>query len=240
MFTSRDSADSGDTFTQHYRRWNFQHATAIIVLVTITEFVEPRFPIIGLLAVWMIFSMVRLARLRTISTGGSYWANILTAIRSVAAILLLIGLSFTLAGRTFESFFSQNGRWWIVGLLLLVETTDFFDGRVARRSSIGSFGPVWDMETDAAFAIALALVNRYMFSVGPQVLIIGLMRYFYVLLWRHERAPIPKPRIQILYSKTTAAVLVIAMIVVLAPPVGSRLREITLLIVLGMQIVSTY
>ncbi len=224
-------------FIAHYRRWNVQHAGMVILLVAVSELPISFFPATALLAVWVALSMFRLWRLRALSPVGSPWADALTTVRTVATVLLLSGLSMTPTGAV-HGFFSSGGRWVVVGALLAVESTDFFDGRVARRGLIGLFGPVWDMETDSVFALALAMANRHLLEVGPFVLAIGLMRFLYVLFWREEGSQAPKPHIFVLYAKTTTAMLVVVMIFVLAPPVGPYLRRAALLIVLMLQIIS--
>lgn len=58
---------------------------------------------------------------------------------------------------------------------------DGVDGRLARRSGLVSgFGARFDMEVDAAFALALALHAWLGTTLGPGVLLLGVLRYGFV------------------------------------------------------------
>jgi phosphatidylglycerophosphate synthase len=136
------------------------------------------------------------------------------------------------------AFLRSSGGWILVGTLLLVEVTDFVDGRMARKHQSGSFGSTWDMESDAIYALALSLTVRHIFAVEYHVLLIGLMRYLYVLLWHYEGSRTAVPRVHELYAKTATAVLVTTLIVVMAPPITGSLRAVSVGIVLFMQLIS--
>jgi phosphatidylglycerophosphate synthase len=237
-------------FARWYRRWNLVYAAGIVALVAAAEIPPLTIPACTTLALWVGIALFRLvlfskkAGITTTPSPWGRWANRLTAVRAVAAVTLVLAAAVFLSPGLVNTI---SKSWWLVGALLIVESTDFFDGRLARQGPNNRFGPIWDMETDAAFTLSLAIVNRHIFLASPLVLLIGLMRYLYVLLWRHEYRPTPAPhpprvlrvlRLQTLYSKTTTATLVTAMIVIMAPPVGAILRETVVALVLGMQLVS--
>ena len=96
---------------------------------------------------------------------------------------------------------------------------DFVDGRVARATGLASaFGARFDMETDAALVMVLALLAWQSGHVGPWVLASGLLRYAFVAAGRWwpwlRRALAPRFR-----RKAAAAVQMIALVVVLVPGV---------------------
>lgn len=228
-------------FAAGYRMWGLMHAAVITVLVGTAEFSQFRSYAFAGLAVWSGGAMALLFAFasRTHPDGpGPRLPNALTSVRTVAAVLVLVALAVATVVPAVGELAHGAAGWWIVGALLLVELTDFFDGRLARWAKAGRFGSLWDMENDALFAVALTLANRHTQGVGAFVLLIGLMRYLYVLLWHHERTPASAPRIQKLFSKTATAFLVTTLIVVLAPAIGPRFRTVSLVVALTMQIVS--
>ena len=96
---------------------------------------------------------------------------------------------------------------------------DFVDGRLARATGLASaFGARFDMETDAALVMVLALLAWQSGHVGPWVLASGLLRYAFVAAGRWwpwlRRALAPRFR-----RKAAAAVQMIALVVVLVPGV---------------------
>lgn len=229
------------TFAEAYHRWNTLHA-AVLTLTTIATFI----PEIGAFswlaaAVWGLLSMLWLyaTGASTLKEGvGSTVPNLLTAIRTIAAITLFgvaalyerVTATGSVSGETF--------RWWLVGVLALVETTDFFDGKIARSRGASAFGATWDMESDALFTLALSAGARTVAGRASFVLLIGAMRYLYVLIWRYDSDPPVHPPIYKLFAKTIAATIVVTLIAVLAPMVGRSLGNVALFVVLALQTTS--
>jgi phosphatidylglycerophosphate synthase len=82
-----------------------------------------------------------------------------------------------------------GGAWWVIVLSTVVMVMDGFDGRIARRTgSQSSFGARFDMELDAALIMALALLVWRDGRVGGWVLLIGAMRYAFVIAGMLEPA----------------------------------------------------
>ncbi|WP_104492818.1 CDP-alcohol phosphatidyltransferase family protein [Paracoccus denitrificans] len=71
---------------------------------------------------------------------------------------------------------------WAVAMAGLVALAlDGVDGWLARRSGLVSgFGARFDMEVDAAFALTLALHAWLGTTLGPEVLLLGVLRYGFV------------------------------------------------------------
>lgn len=70
--------------------------------------------------------------------------------------------------------------WWIAAPAALALALDAVDGPVARRTQTASpAGGRFDLECDAVFALVLALAAALIY--GPWVLVLGLMRYAFVL-----------------------------------------------------------
>lgn len=212
-------------------------------------------------ALWAAIAMPRLYAIGRRTLGheiGCLLPNLLTAVRAAAAIGLFVmvglgGLALTGrrgavgAGPTFDgmmgaaigvAYSPELVAWALVATLALVELTDFFDGRIARRRGPSVFGATWDMECDALFTLALSVTAHRLYRVGAFVLAIGLMRYVNVLIWRYDGDPPRYPPAFKLYAKTTAAAIVVTLIATMAPVVGQRLRAGSLLVVLVMQVVS--
>ncbi len=79
-------------------------------------------------------------------------------------------------------FFDGASAWLVVGLSAVVLAFDGVDGWLARRSNLVSgFGARFDVEVDSAFALILAVHALIDGSAGPIVLLLGLVRYVYVL-----------------------------------------------------------
>jgi phosphatidylglycerophosphate synthase len=73
------------------------------------------------------------------------------------------------------------GAWAFVGLAGVALALDGVDGWLARRHGLASsFGARFDMETDAALALVLALHALAIGAAGPVVLVLGVMRYAFV------------------------------------------------------------
>jgi phosphatidylglycerophosphate synthase len=229
------------SFDAAYHRWNMVHAAVVTLLVLTAEVPAAQPFAMMALALWsaLALGVLFLLGLWLHPSGpGPALPNLLTTARVVASFLLLA----VVAG---ASFFPQVGEaarssagWLLFGILMLVELTDFFDGRIARRLKAGPFGSTWDMESDSIYVMALAVAVRHLHGVGFFVLLIGLMRYLYVLLWQYDGVADPAPRLYKLFAKTTTAALVITLIVAMAPVVGAGLRAASLSVVLGLQTVS--
>lgn len=114
-----------------------------------------------------------------------------------------------------------QGYWWIVGLSATALVMDALDGPLARRTgSDGSFGARFDMELDAFLLVALSVLLWRSGKVGSWVLLIGGLRYFFVLgglLWPPLRAALPPSR----RRKIVCAVQGIALVTCLAPIIQS-------------------
>ncbi|MGO4909281.1 CDP-alcohol phosphatidyltransferase family protein [Pseudorhodobacter sp. W20_MBD10_FR17] len=109
--------------------------------------------------------------------------------------------------------------WAVTGFAALALALDGLDGWAARQSGLGSnYGARFDMEVDAALGLILALLVIDMGKVGSWVLLLGSMRYLFVIAsfvlpWL--TAPLPER-----FSRKLVCVVQIAvLIVLLVPPV---------------------
>ena len=99
---------------------------------------------------------------------------------------------------------------------------DAADGWLARATAMASaFGARFDMETDAALLLVLAVLAWQLGKAGPWVLAVGLMRYAFVAAgavapWLRD--PLP-PRFR---RKAVCAVQMVALVAALAPIVAPR------------------
>lgn len=113
--------------------------------------------------------------------------------------------------------------WLVAGLATLALGLDGVDGWAARRSGLASrFGARFDMEADAFFVLVLSVLAWQWGKVGPWVLLIGAMRYLYVLAgaaWPWLRAPVPES----FARKAVCVIQILVLIACLAPPVPHAL-----------------
>lgn len=113
--------------------------------------------------------------------------------------------------------------WAIVLVATLALSLDGVDGWLARRDGLSStFGARFDMEVDAALAFILSLLALADGTVGPVVLVLGLMRYAFVgaswaLPWL--AAPLPDK----MGRKVVCVIQIAALIVLQAPIVTGHL-----------------
>jgi phosphatidylglycerophosphate synthase len=229
------------TFERFYRVWSLVHSAVIVLLVVLAEFPETRAIAMSLLAGWLVVALGGLILVAwAIHPDGSGPAlpNVLTGTRLLAAFLFL-GLMVISSWYPEVADAARSGAgWFLVAGLLIVETTDFFDGRIARRLNAGAFGAIWDMENDVAYAAAITIALRHLHGIGIFVLAIGLIRPLYVLLWHYETEPVNPPKTYKLFAKTVAATQVTTMIVAMVPILPHAVRTAALVLVLSLQLVS--
>jgi len=136
-------------------------------------------------------------------------ANIITLARG-AGIAALAGLVVTPL---------QGGGWTIPLIAAALLALDGLDGRIARKSGLASrFGARFDMESDVAFALVLALLAWQADKAGVWFLLLGLLRPLYLgaaRLWPELNTPLPPSR----RRKTAAGLQMAGQVLVLAPVV---------------------
>lgn len=138
--------------------------------------------------------------------------NVITLTRA-AGIAVLAGLVVTPTALTSPTVLE----WGLVILAGAVLTLDLVDGWAARRSGLRSdFGARFDVETDVAFAVVLALLAWQADKVGVWFLALGALRPAFLLaraLWPWLGASLPDA----MWRKTVAATQMIAQVALLAP-----------------------
>lgn len=102
------------------------------------------------------------------------WANRVTLARGILVALL--------AGALADPRLLASHALPLVSLATLALLLDGVDGWVARRTRTDSlFGAHFDMELDAFFILVLCLALIVLGKVGPWVVLIGAMRYVFVM-----------------------------------------------------------
>lgn len=136
--------------------------------------------------------------------------NLVTLLRAALVCALLAALW---QGRT--------GGWPIAGVATLALALDGLDGWLARRSGlVSAFGARFDIEVDAAFALVLTLHALARTEIGGEVLILGLIRYVFVLaawLWPWLGEPLPESRRRKLVCVAQLSVLIALQTPLLSP-----------------------
>lgn len=115
----------------------------------------------------------------------------------------------------------QATGWAVAGVAGIGLMLDGLDGHLARRSGLASrFGARFDMEVDAGLALVLSLHILAGTAVGAEILVLGLIRYGFVLTglaWPWLRADLPDRR-----RRKAVCVLQIAVLILLQTPLPSR------------------
>lgn len=113
--------------------------------------------------------------------------------------------------------------WTVLAVAGLCLALDGFDGPLARRAGLVSrFGARFDVETDAALALALAALAWRTGELGPWVLLLGLPRYAF--LAAGALAPwLGAPLEERFRRKAVCVLQLSALILLQAPPVPASL-----------------
>jgi phosphatidylglycerophosphate synthase len=173
----------------------------------------------GLMAYAALSAVVALTLGRGRESAGFGIANQVTLLR--AGLVCLAGGALLAGGP------ATTSQWSLAALVAVALGLDAVDGWLARRLDLASrFGARFDLEIDALLLLVLALLVWRAGQVGPWVLIIGLLRYLFVLAgwflpWL--RRPLPP-------SRRRQAVCVqqgITLLLCLLPPVGAMLANLT-------------
>lgn len=165
--------------------------------------------VFGIFAAGMALALFQLRRHHPFGRFGP--ANQITSIRA-ALVALLAGLIGEPGTPSVAAAAAAGG---IVSTVL-----DGFDGWLARRTRMTSaFGTRFDMETDAALILALAVLVWQHDKAGPWVVLSGLLRYVFVAAgwaWPWMRRPL-RPTLR---AKLVCVVQIGALIVAILPPIG--------------------
>jgi len=155
-----------------------------------------------------------------------------TLVLPLAAVALLPGL------------FPAAGHWWIVGLSSIALALDGLDGPLARRTGTESvFGARFDMELDAFLLLALSALVLRSGKVGSWVLLVGGLRYLFVLgglLWPPLRGTLPPNRRRKVVCVVQGIVLVILLAPVIGPALATALAASALLLLVYSFMVDTW
>ena len=130
--------------------------------------------------------------------------------------------------------------WFFVSLAVIALLFDAVDGWLARRFHIQStFGAIFDLEVDASFILVLAIIVFELGKVGPWVLLVGAMRYLFVVAgWKicKLRRPLPPSR----RRQVICVVQAISLIIILCPITSAALATTIILFSLLLLLVSLY
>lgn len=183
-------------------------------------------PAIAPLVALLLYLGLGLAIVAGLATAGSRFgpADRVTLARAVLVVFLA-----TLTG--FPELLAHLA--WPYALLSLAALImDGADGYVARRTGTASrFGARFDMELDAFFILTLCLALMVLGKAGPWVLLIGLMRYGFVMagwLWKWLNKPLPES----FRRKTVCVWQLVTLMVALLPPAPDVFAHATLLVAL--------
>jgi phosphatidylglycerophosphate synthase len=126
-----------------------------------------------------------------------------------------------------------DGTGWTIPILAAsLLALDGLDGRVARKSGLQSrFGARFDMESDVAFALVLALLAWQADKVGLWFLLLGLLRPIYLgaaRFWPLLDSPLPPSRRRRMAAGLQMAGQVLVLSPVLQPPLSSIVAGVLL------------
>lgn len=121
--------------------------------------------------------------------------------------------------------FPETLLYFIVIWVGIATLLDGADGYLARRTGrVSRFGARFDMEVDALLILLLSLLVWKVESVGIWVLLIGLMRYFFLLggrVWRWLSAPLFSSRRRQVICVVQTVVLLVALVPAVQAPVST-------------------
>ena len=121
----------------------------------------------------------------------------------------------------------------IVIIAIVAALLDGLDGWVARRTrTVSAFGSRFDMETDAALILVLAILAWQYGKAGPWVVLSGLLRYIFVAAgWLRPwmRAPLASTLRGKIVCVVQIVALIVAMAPTIAPPASSLVAAVGLL-----------
>ncbi|WP_082479781.1 MULTISPECIES: CDP-alcohol phosphatidyltransferase family protein [unclassified Rhizobium] len=107
------------------------------------------------------------------------WANLVTSLR--AGMISLV-CAIVLSSGAFGEQQNENLIWATAATVMLALLLDGVDGYLARRyRQESAFGARFDMELDAFLILVLSVAALVLEKAGPWVLLIGLLRYAFVL-----------------------------------------------------------
>jgi len=135
-------------------------------------------------------------------------ANLVTALRLVTSVGVFLYIVVRGEGAIGYTLFL---------LLIGIETTDFIDGYLAKRTGPTPFGATWDMEADAFFLFLLSFIAHFIFGLGAWVLLIGAIRYIFAFVFTVLPRPSVYPRVFRLFAKSVCVYAVLALISLTAP-----------------------
>ena len=155
-----------------------------------------------------------------------------TLVLPLAALALLPGV------------FTAGGYWWMVGLSTIALVLDGFDGFLARRTGTESaFGARFDMELDAFLLLTLSALVWRSGSVGSWVLLVGGLRYLFVLgglLWPPLRGALPPSQRRKVVCVVQGIVLVVCLAPVIRQAPATALVASALLLLVYSFVVDTW
>jgi phosphatidylglycerophosphate synthase len=138
-----------------------------LIAGTITLFGSATVPV-------LFFAVIVAVALRGLTA--SYPHALLGACNGIT--LIRAALVATLAGAIFAPVAQSWAVFVIAGIAL---SMDGLDGWLARRTGLASdFGARFDMEVDAALGAVLAMILLASGDAGPEILILGFLRYAFV------------------------------------------------------------
>ncbi len=140
--------------------------------------------------------------------------------------------------------FTEAGYWWMVGLSTVALMLDGLDGPLARRTGTESaFGARFDMELDAFLLVALSALLWRSGKVGSWVLLIGGLRYLFVLgglLWPPLRGALPPSLRRKVVCVAQGIVLVTCLAPVTRPATATTLAASALILLVYSFMVDTW
>jgi phosphatidylglycerophosphate synthase len=123
--------------------------------------------------------------------------------------------------------------WRVVSIAIVAALLDGVDGWVARRTgTVSAFGTRFDLETDAALILVLAILGWQYGKAGAWVLLSGLLRYIFVAagwLWPWMRSPLSSTLRGKIVCVVQIVALIVAMAPAIAPPASSLVAAVGLL-----------
>lgn len=188
--------DSAQNFTDEWYRVH-----AVVMLCATVFFVQLQTPLPLAIGAFLSFLLFFVGNIRFWQQLGSrsLIPNVVTGLRVTTLIVVTI-------------FADSLSLFVIGGAALLVVISDGLDGYLARRYGVISYaGAYFDKETDAFFVLALSALIAYLELAGLWVLVLGILRYAYVVALFFFKPP-KKKETRSFFGQTVAVLLMLALL----------------------------
>ena len=161
-------------------------------------------------------------------------ANTITSVRGAMTLLLAACVPGT---SSLERGVDNQVFWAISSIAAVALLLDAVDGRLARSSGLtSSFGARYDIETDAVLGLVIALLVWQGSELGIWVVMVGVLRYVFLLaglLWPALQGDLRPSLLRRLVGLVQVGVLIVLLTPLIERPASVIVAAVALLMLVG-------